>query len=538
MAKNERAYYLMLSNTEKTNSPCPLYFVAQNDNLDDPFFSSLLPLHNYQQQHSIAVSSLPLPVIAANYSLPAELIEKIQSFCSHNDLLSLTSVDKAAFATRVCNLRVQQRSLKTVADTEALLSYCQVNQEKEARDLANETQQSPKRSRFERVEVTLPSISFTKEYLQRIKTLTLTVSDHFTAEQYALLFSYLSGVNHLTVHSPAAASSLSPLFKAVQHLNLHHLAMISVVSFENPKGSTIYDPFKFYLENIKDNVPDELWQLTTLETLILENFECIRRLSAEISQLSNLTSLTLKDMPKLAELPDDIGQLNVLKSLTLKNVGIFRLPNTLSYLSKLETLIIEGVDLDFIQQVIGNIPALKSLTIDHPELREVSSSYEFLFSITQLETLILRGMRYFNGPPAQINTLKALKHLELAGKHQENSITLPSTVGQLESLETLVLKDLSFEVLPDEIGECRALKHLELEGENMVSLMTLPSTVGQLENLETLILKDLSRLEALPDEIGQCRALKSLQLINLKSLGELPTTLAQLDKLETRVINN
>jgi Leucine-rich repeat (LRR) protein len=526
MAKNERAYYLMLSSTEKTNSTCPLHFVPQNDNLDDTPLSSLLPLHDYQQQHSIVVSSLPLPIIAANYLLPAELIEKIQSFCSHNDLLSLTSVDKAAFATRACNLRVQQLALKTVADTEALLSYCRVNQEREARDLANETQQSHKRSRFEGVGTTLPSTPFTKEYLQRVKTLTLTVSDQFTAAQYELLFSYLSGVNHLTIRSPAVASSLSPLFKAVQHLTLHYLAVISIVSF----GPSLrnYDPFKSYFENIKDNLPDELWQFTTLETLILENFECIRELSAEISQLSNLTCLALNGMPKLRELPDNIGQLNALNSLTLKKVGIKLLPDSLPQLSKLETLIIEGIDLDFIQDEIGDLPALKSLTIDHPELREISSSYEFLFSITQLETLILRGMKYFEGPPAEINTLKALRHLELKGKDHKSLVTLPSTIGQLESLETLILENLSLRALPDEIGQCRTLKSLQLK--DLRRFRGLPTTLTQLDKLETGVIQGRI-FKAFPSVLVQLTGLKSLELINSFSLEEVPEKLRAITKI-------
>jgi Leucine-rich repeat (LRR) protein len=580
---------MQVDNTTISHAARPPYSISADDAVDPSSFC-LLPLHGYSHKRDLTITAPALPLIALHSSLPAELIEKIQSFCSPHDLLSLTSVDKAAFATRLYNLSLPHLSLKTIADTEQFLAYCRASQEREAQDLsAEDTQKSRKRLKFEEAKAALLMTPFTKEHLQWVTTLTLRVADHFTAEQYALLFSYLSGVTHLTVHSPASASPLSPLFKAAQHLTLHHLAVISMVSFPSPLGPVIYDPFKYHLKNIKDNLPDELWQLTTLETLILEDFECIRGLSTEIDQLSNLTSLTLKDMPSLYNLPDNIGQLNALRSLTLQNLEIetYSLPDTLSHLSKLETLIIKDVELESIPHMIGDLHALKSLTIDLQETR--SNPPADIFYLTQLETLILGGMRNYRGPPDELGQLKALKHLELSGF--EFLDKLPSTLGQLESLETLILEGLGLEALPHEIGQCRALKslhliklynftglpttitqlenlemlilkrnrrftgsfdkigqlkalrHLELEGKHWDEgfgdeELPLPSleNLGQLKNLETLILKDLRNFAALTDEINQCTALKSLKLIKLKNFGGLPTTLAQLDKLETVTI--
>jgi Leucine-rich repeat (LRR) protein len=566
----------------------PPYPVPADDAVDSSSFSFLLPLHGYPQKRGIAITAPALSLIAIHESLPAELIEKIQSFCSHDDLISLTSIDKAALATRFCNPRLQKLSFTTVQKTEQFLAYCRASQQKEAQDLgAEDTQKSRKRLKSGEAEATSLMTPFTKEYLQQVTTLTLRVANQFTAEQYELLFSYLSGVTHLTVHSAALASPLSPLFKAAQRLTLHHLAVISTVSFG--PSIRLYDPFKSHLKNMKDNLPDELWQLTTLETLILENFECIRGLSTEIGQLSNLTSLTLKDMPSLYNLPDNIGQLNALRSLTLQNLEIktYLLPDTLSQLGKLETLIIKDVELESIPDMIGDLHALKSLTIDLQETR--ANPPAGIFYLTQLEKLILSGMRNYHGPPDELGQLKALKHLEL--KWMEPLYELPSTLGQLESLETLILEGLGLQALPHEIGQCRALKslhliglydftglpatitqlenletlilkrnrcftgsfdkigqlkalrHLELEGkhwdegwEDEETPLPLLENLGQLKNLETLILKDLRNFAALPDEINQCTALKSLQLIDLKNFGGLPSTLAQLDKLETVMI--
>jgi hypothetical protein len=59
-----------------------------------PFFLYMAIINN-----SLAAPSLPLHAVSALVSLPAELIDKIQSFCCHQDLLALTAVDKAAFIT-------------------------------------------------------------------------------------------------------------------------------------------------------------------------------------------------------------------------------------------------------------------------------------------------------------------------------------------------------------------------------------------------------------------------------------------------------
>jgi Leucine-rich repeat (LRR) protein len=457
----------------------------------------LIPLHGYQQARGIAASSLPL--IAAIIPLPAELIDLIQSLCSKKDLLLLTSIDKAAYETRVYNLRLQQLSLKTVEDTKQFLVYCRASQKREAQDLsADDTQKSRKRLKSEGAEATLLATPFTKENLQWVTTLTLTVSDQST-EQYELLFSYLSRVQHLTVHSTISGRSfLCSLLHAAQNLPLRHLAVINNEEDEFYQVQYAHGGAQGYgygeikddyiVENHREEeghftvttnyLPDELWQLTTLETLILDNFIYVDELSTEIGQLSNLTSLTLKNMPYLYNLPDNIGQLNALRSLTLEKVGIFRLPDTLLQLGK-------------------------------------------------LETLILRGMRCVEGPLAKINELQALKHLELQGD-RDYPTTLPSTLGQLESLETLILEELHLAVLPDEIGQCTALKSLHFI--NLYQCDGLPTTLAQLDKLETVVIKGRG-FEAFPDVLTLLPALKLLELIKGFSLDEVPEKLRQVTKV-------
>jgi Leucine-rich repeat (LRR) protein len=335
----------------------------------------------------------------------------IQAFCAHDDLLALTSIDKTAFATRFCNPRLQKLCFKTVNDTEQFLSYCQALQEKETEE----------------------------QILQEVNALTLTISAQFTAEQYDLLFTYLSGIQHLTIYSEKGNySNLSASFKAAQRLNLHHLAAIKPDNRDSDK--------------VKKPLPNELWQFTALETLTIRGFKNVTSIE-DIGQLKALKSLTLDTMPLLKALPASLGQLDKLEALTLK----------------------------------------------------------YLISIAVF--------------PEEIGQLKALKSLTLEGMYSISK--LPASLGQLDKLETLTLAQLPFlKTLCEEIVQLTALKSLELN--YLGKLQALPASIGQLDNLEALTLESLNGITILPEEIGHIRALKIVKLIDMEHLTIIPKKLAQI----------
>jgi hypothetical protein len=144
----------------------------------------------------------------------------IQGFCSDKDLLSLTSVNKAGLATRFCNPRLQQLSFRTVKDTEQFLSYCQaIKEEAQALILEKEPKiRTGLKSAFS-FDPTTRFPLFTRD-LQAVNALTLTISAQSTAEQYDLLFTYLPGIQHLTLYSTRSHDALGALCKAAQHLTL------------------------------------------------------------------------------------------------------------------------------------------------------------------------------------------------------------------------------------------------------------------------------------------------------------------------------
>jgi Leucine-rich repeat (LRR) protein len=519
--------------------------ILQQGTYSTPSFSALLPLYGYHQKLSIiAPSSLP-DFTTHVASLPAELIDMIQAFCVHDDLLALTAVDKAAWATRFCHPRLQKFAFKTVKDTEQFLSHCQALEEKEAQALTLEKEQKIG-TEWKPV---LSSDTITRfpflfrEHWQGIKALTLTLSAQFTAEQYNLLFASLPGIQHLTIYSEKGNHvALGPLLKAAQHLTLHH-AFIS----PNPNN---YGAFE------QDHLPDELWQLTPLKILTIRGFENVVSISEDIGQLKALKSLTLSFMYSLnalpvnleqlnklealtlhsltliTTLPEAVGQLTALKSLELNRLGkLEALPTNLGQLKKLEALSLRALCISTLPKNISQLAALKSLKLNNLWKLEVLPAS--LGQLNTLEALTLKELNRLTTLPEDIGQLTALKLLKL--RCLQALEALPTSLGQLNKLEALVLRELdNITALPKEMGQLRALKSLTLA--HMPSLNALPASFVQLDKLEALTLKNLSRLTALPEDIGQLRALKTLSLRCLKELRALPVSLGQLDKLEALVL--
>jgi hypothetical protein len=372
----------------------------------------LIPLHGYHQKLSItAPSSLP-GYDTHVASLPAELIEMIQGFCSNEDLLSLTSVNQAALASRFCNPRLQKLSFNTIKDTKQFLAYCQAVQEKEAQALMVEKKPKIRTWLTSALSphTTTRFISLNQEYLQAVNAVTLTLSDPFTAEEYDLLFSSLPELQQLTIHFEGDNPiDLGSLLKATQHLNLHDLAIVqsSYTSYGFPRNTS-------YSESsvkVEDHLPDELWQLTTLKTLIIQGFT------------------------KVVSIPEDIGRLTELKSLTLWDMHSLKvLPASLEQLHKLEALTLSGLNISTLPEEMGQLKALKSLMLRHiHKLEALPASFGQLH---KLEALTLRGLYNITALPEEMGQLKSLKSLEIS--YSPKLKALAEDFLQLDKLETII----------------------------------------------------------------------------------------------------
>lgn len=149
--------------------------------------------------------------------------------------------------------------------------------------------------------------------------------------------------------------------------------------------------------------------------------------------------------------------------------------------------------------------------------------------------------------PSEIGMLSELHTLVLS----RNRITrLPREIGNLKKLERIYLSNNMLSILPDELWRLPFLKLVEL---NNNQLTELPSAIGHLRSLEDLSATG-NNLSSIPDEIGFLLKLRELnlsenrirklpnQMGNLKSLvqlnladneiEELPDSLTELTSLD------
>ncbi len=110
---------------------------------------------------------------------------------------------------------------------------------------------------------------------------------------------------------------------------------------------------------------------------------------------------------------------------------------------------------------------------------------------------------------------------------EQNLRTLPTTIGQIKNLETLILEKNRFKELPTEIGNLTHLKELNIKA---VPIKDLPDSIGQLKNLEVLNLAYCRGLKTLPESIGDLTNLKKLVLWSYE--GDMPASVSKLTQLE------
>ena len=110
---------------------------------------------------------------------------------------------------------------------------------------------------------------------------------------------------------------------------------------------------------------------------------------------------------------------------------------------------------------------------------------------------------------------------------------LPDSIGNLKNLKFLSIKANNLTKLPDSIGNLKRLMILDLSSNDISSL---PSSIGDLKNLEELHLKQ-NRLFGVPLRIGDLKRLMVLDLSE-NNLRYLPDSLSKLSRLTNLYLLN
>ncbi len=168
---------------------------------------------------------------------------------------------------------------------------------------------------------------------------------------------------------------------------------------------------------------------------------------------------------------------------------------------------------------------ITALDLSGQALKKVPKGVGQLLS---LEVLIL-GNNSISVLQEHIGDLTNLQILDLS---RNSLISLPESIGELMNLQRLDLRHNSLVSLPKSVGNLADLQLLYLRKN---SLSSLPEQLGDLSNLQLLDLSSNS-LISLPERLGNLRNLKSLYL-NSNSLSSLPEDICDLAELNYLVVD-
>ncbi len=221
-------------------------------------------------------------------------------------------------------------------------------------------------------------------------------------------------------------------------------------------------------------------------------------------------------------IPKAIGKLRNLRELLIDYDGTFPLPSGLWSLPKLERLTLRPRANAKISPDIINMKAIKQLAIIGG-LSDTVLVPNAIGKLSSLESLSLLWCRT-EAQGLNLSGLNHLKYLMLKGMNMEN---VPSGIGKLVALDTLIMSENTLVKLPPEIGNLAQLTHLDLASNHLNSL---PPQIGALRRLRSLILQG-NAIIYLPTEIGSLTDLRELNL-ERNQLRSLPESIGPLEKLE------
>ncbi len=262
----------------------------------------------------------------------------------------------------------------------------------------------------------------------------------------------------------------------------------------------------------------------------------------EAKQASDKVQALYLNKVEILDLQNLLPHLNQLKLLDISNSKITQWPVTLSKLPKLDTLVLNQIELG--NHPLNFPPSLKKLiftkcnltswplplnqvlSLDILDLSDnlLTSLPKEIVSLKNLSRLSL-SQNLIKKLPKEIGKLKKLKTLDLS----QNQLTkLEFSFKQLSELEQLNLSNNQLEQVPQTIGYCHKLTELDIS-QNQLS--SLPKAFFQLHFLRKLILHH-NVVRRIPKEISQLNWLSHLDLSNNK-LKRIPESIDQCSKLQT-----
>ncbi|KAL9349265.1 hypothetical protein Peur_056520 [Populus x canadensis] len=254
-------------------------------------------------------------------------------------------------------------------------------------------------------------------------------------------------------------------------------------------------------------------------------------LPEEVSALLNLQTLILQDCSKLASLPY-LGNLKHLRHLNLEGTRIERLPESLEMLINLRYLNISNTPLKEMPQHIGQLTKLQTLTAFLVG-RQSKTSFKELGKLQHLRGELHIGnlQNVVDARDAAEANLKGRKHLDElmftwdGDTHDPQHVT--STLEKLEpnrNVKDLEIHGYGGVKFSEWVGESSFSNIVSLKLSRCTNCTSLPP-LGQLASLERLSIQAFDKIETVRSEFyGNCTAMKkpfeSLKTLTFRRMPE------------------
>ncbi|KAL2924939.1 LRR receptor-like serine/threonine-protein kinase FLS2 [Bienertia sinuspersici] len=285
--------------------------------------------------------------------------------------------------------------------------------------------------------------------------------------------------------------------------------------------------------SMSGNIPDDIFDCLSLETLDLGRNNFSGPLKPSIGKMSNLRRLQLHSNSFTGEIPPEIGNLSRLFTVQIdRNRLSGKVPRELSKLSLLQDLSLHDNALEGeIPEELFKLERLTILELQNNQFDGVIS--DFFSKLELLSTLNLSGNKFQGFIPRNMTKLTHLTLLDLS--HNSLSGAIPglflASMKGLQSYLNLSNNSLSEKILED-IGMLEMVQSIDLSSNNFSG--QVPATLKGCRNLLSLDLSVNQLSSNLQEEtFDGSNPLTSINLSRNQITGQIPASMAKLTLLNS-----
>lgn len=173
-----------------------------------------------------------------------------------------------------------------------------------------------------------------------------------------------------------------------------------------------------------------------------------------------LEKLNLSNCTNLVGVHRSLGDLTRLRYLNLSHCSKLKSISNNIHLESLEKLLLwDCTKLESFPQIIGLMPKLSELHLEGTAIKELPES---IINLGGIVSINLRNCKDLECVTYSICGLRCLRTLNLSGCSKLEA--LPETLGQLETLEELLVDGTAISKLPSTVSEMENLKILSFSG--------------------------------------------------------------------------